>query len=394
MSSDFMFARLCPSPSVWPVRVRDHPPPRAGRRERQCGHHRRAQRNGGPAPRAGPSARSRDRPPPQEAQQRAAPLSAVYGRDCARLRRRRLWSLSVPRARPGTASFPVSSRRRDCSVKVSTDTRRPRDDPLKFGPLGQAAKRLAGAAGPAILMQGVKAPFRGVFTDTRTAGRRPKPKASRSGGELLAAARAARCKHLAAADRRRAGAKAVTTLAHELAGLIGPLHGSSLRIPIVGGKNRAPLDLKRANADSAATADATKRRAGKMNAALHAPLQGRAYAAPARASQSWLLRRESYCTRCCAVMAPRIEAVLHFALVVDVIESPVTKRDKDDDSDDGGDIAAPARMRLVVLLAGRGLAHAERLEARRSTSPSAAIALATMPFASSPAAAYMRSGLS
>jgi hypothetical protein len=74
-------------------------------------------------------------------------------------------------------------------------------------------------------MQGVKAPFRAVFIDARMAGRRPKTKVSRSGGELLAAARAARCKHLAAADRRRAGAKAVTTLAHELAGLIGPLHG-------------------------------------------------------------------------------------------------------------------------------------------------------------------------
>src|SRR5580693_10375166 len=74
-------------------------------------------------------------------------------------------------------------------------------------------------------MQGVKAPFRAIFIDTRMAGRRPKANASRSGGELLAAASAARCKHLAAADRRRAGAKAVTTLAHELAGLIGPLHG-------------------------------------------------------------------------------------------------------------------------------------------------------------------------
>jgi hypothetical protein len=73
-------------------------------------------------------------------------------------------------------------------------------------------------------MQGVKAPFRAVFIDARMAARRPKAKASRSGGELLAAARAARCKHFAAADRRRAGAKAVTALAHELAGLIGPLH--------------------------------------------------------------------------------------------------------------------------------------------------------------------------
>src|ERR1700722_20648500 len=60
-----------------------------------------------------------------------------------------------------------------------------------------------------------------------------------------------------------------------------------------------------------------------------------------------------------AVMAPGIEAILHFALVVDVVESPVTKRDKDHDSDDGGDIAAPARMRLLVLLARRGMAHAE-----------------------------------
>ncbi len=95
-----------------------------------------------------------------------------------------------------------------------------------------------------------------------------------------------------------------------------------------------------------------------------------------------------------AVAVPRIEAVLQFALLVDVMESPITERRKDDDDDNGGDIAAPACLRFVPVPFGRGLAHAERLEARRSTSPSAAIALATMPFASSPAAAYMRSGLS
>src|SRR5258707_10050686 len=54
------------------------------------------------------------------------------------------------------------------------------------------------------------------YANGRTAA---KTKRGRSGGELLAAARAARRKHLAAADRRRADAKAVTTLAHELAGL-------------------------------------------------------------------------------------------------------------------------------------------------------------------------------
>jgi hypothetical protein len=55
---------------------------------------------------------------------------------------------------------------------------------------------------------------------------------------------------------------------------------------IVGGKIEPSPDLKRTNAGSAVTANATKRRAGKTNAALHAPLQGGAYAAPARASQS------------------------------------------------------------------------------------------------------------
>jgi len=95
-----------------------------------------------------------------------------------------------------------------------------------------------------------------------------------------------------------------------------------------------------------------------------------------------------------AVPAPRIEAVLHFSLMIDVVEGPVSERHKDDDSDDGGDIAASARVWRITLVVGRGLAHAERLEAKCSTSPSAAIALATMPFASSPAAAYMRSGLS
>ena len=95
-----------------------------------------------------------------------------------------------------------------------------------------------------------------------------------------------------------------------------------------------------------------------------------------------------------AIVTSGVEAVLQFALLVDVMESPVAERRQDDDGDNGGDIAAPARLRLLFFLARRGLAHAERLEARRSTSPSAAMALATMPLASRPAAAYMRSGLS
>src|SRR5438132_8355288 len=49
---------------------------------------------------------------------------------------------------------------------------------------------------------------------------------TRSGTEPLAPARAARGNDLAAAFGRHAGAKPVTTLAHQLARLIGPLHGS------------------------------------------------------------------------------------------------------------------------------------------------------------------------
>ena len=103
-----------------------------------------------------------------------------------------------------------------------------------------------------------------------------------------------------------------------------------------------------------------------MNAALDAPLQGRAYAAPARASQS-PADQDPHCTQCCAVVAPGIEAVLHLALVVEGVEGPVTERGDDHDGDDGGDIAAPARMRLFILvvrtrIGSRGAARGEALD--------------------------------
>ena len=49
---------------------------------------------------------------------------------------------------------------------------------------------------------------------------------SGSGAQTLAAARTAGSENLAAAGGGQARAKTVTALAHELAGLIGPLHGS------------------------------------------------------------------------------------------------------------------------------------------------------------------------
>jgi len=94
-----------------------------------------------------------------------------------------------------------------------------------------------------------------------------------------------------------------------------------------------------------------------------------------------------------AVVTPRIQAILKFALLIQIVERPVAERDEDDDGDEGEEIAAPAGVWL--LAAGRRLAHAMRPEAAlTSISPRAASALATIPFASRPAAAYMRSGLS
>ena len=220
----------------------------------------------------------------------------------------------------------------------------------------------------------------------------------------------------------------MTALAHELAGLIGPLHGAWSPNSDRRRKKSSAARSKRANASSAAAANATERRAGKTNAALHAPLQGRAYAAPAGPSQSpavlgfgrlrrnapvWpafgaeIRRRNSQWRHAqgasaslppvhalLAIVAPRIEAILQLALLVDVVEGQIAERDQNDDRNQREQVAAPACLRLLVLVARRGLAHAKRLEARWSMSPSAAIALATMPLASSPAAAYMRSGLS
>ena len=132
--------------------------------------------------------------------------------------------VTVSPMRALAASRSAPSRRRDCSVKVSTDMRLPARDALKFGPLGQPARRFAGGLRPSILVQGVEAPFRDVFSMRRKGKGGRGRRAVRSGGELLAAEGAARVQHLAAAGRRHAGAKPVTALAHELAGLIGPLH--------------------------------------------------------------------------------------------------------------------------------------------------------------------------
>ncbi len=110
-------------------------------------------------------------------------------------RRTRLRSTAVPTLRDTVNPIragPPSSRLRPCSTKAAVAT---------LAPL--AAARKSARCFSRTIMRG----FRG------------------SGAKPLAAAIAPGGDHLAAARGRHAGAKSVTALAHNFAGLIGPLHG-------------------------------------------------------------------------------------------------------------------------------------------------------------------------
>ena len=159
MSSDFMVACLCPSARSRPARAGDLQPRRAARRGTHGGHRRRARRSGAQAPRAGPSARSRDRPAPQEALRRATLLSGAGEPDCARQRRRRSWLPSSPTRGLDEVSRSGASRLRDCRVKARSRHALPTRDAQEFGPLGQASQGFDDRLRLSILTQGVGAPF-------------------------------------------------------------------------------------------------------------------------------------------------------------------------------------------------------------------------------------------
>jgi len=72
-----------------------------------------------------------------------------------------------------------------------------------------------------------------------------KPAPETSSAQPFAAARAARGNHLAAAFGRHAGAESVSTLAHEFARLIGPLHWSF-------SAGRSPIDARSVDGPSLA----------------------------------------------------------------------------------------------------------------------------------------------
>ncbi len=92
-------------------------------------------------------------------------------------------------------------------------------------------------------------------------------------------------------------------------------------------------------------------------------------------------------------MPPLVQAVLQLPLSVDRGESPVAEQGEHDDRDQRGDIR-PAPACVLAVMVRRTFAHAMRLDGLSDGLPSAVSAVATIPFASSPAAAYMRSGLS
>ena len=195
-----MFACLVLRRPCQPTRARDLVHAAApGGAEGKCGHHRRARRNDDPAPRAGPSARSRDRLKRRSGAQRLfqSPADAI-ALDCAA----DAFGHRQPDARRGdgflSRLLAPARLQREGLGRCAPSAR----DALKFGPSGDTAERFACGARPAILTQGVKAPFRRRI-HRHANGRTAAEAAARGlGGEFLATARAASGEHLAAADRR------------------------------------------------------------------------------------------------------------------------------------------------------------------------------------------------
>ena len=131
-----------------------------------------------------------------------------------RAARRLIAALAAGRLQGEGLDSPSAVRgRRAETRRAASDARRPRLP-------GPASRPCPGIAAPSATSHGEE----GSRAATQS-GRR----LSRSGGELLAAAGAARVQNFAAADGRHAGAEAVAALAHELAGLISPLHDRRLQ---------------------------------------------------------------------------------------------------------------------------------------------------------------------
>src|SRR5579872_5213243 len=117
-----------------------------------------------------------------------------------RRRRIRLRSVAVPfflvTVNP-TLTGPLSSRRRRCTTKAAVAARAPLATARKSARcLSRSMNKVSLRRGPAL------------------------------GTQAFAAAGAARGENLAAAGGSEAGTEAMTALAHQFAGLVGPLHGS------------------------------------------------------------------------------------------------------------------------------------------------------------------------
>jgi hypothetical protein len=112
--------------------------------------------------------------------------------------------------------------------------------------------------------------------------------------------------------------------------------------------------MKRAKTGFAAPAFATERRSREYQRGAFAPMRGRLMPREAREVNRkpffrlTVAREEARpllltkVDRLPAVVAPRIQAILQFALMVEVIEGPVAEGDEDDHGDEGEKIAAPA----------------------------------------------------
>src|SRR5262249_41240086 len=152
------------------------------------------------------------------------PLICAKGRD--RPARRPISTYSWPGERPVAAvslTISLSRRRtrlRSTAVPIFLDTVKP----TRTGPPSSRLRACNTKAAVGTLAA-VAAARKSARCLSRRIGRRPARRGRRSSAEPLAPARAARGNVLAPALGRHAGTKTVTALAHQIARLIGPLHG-------------------------------------------------------------------------------------------------------------------------------------------------------------------------
>ena len=152
--------------------------------------------------------------------------SVIWSNGSDKAARRPISTSSCPEERPVAAdSLTISLRRRRTRLRSTAfPTFRDTVKPIRTGPLSARARACKRNPRLAPCLRSRRPGNR--IVSSAAPWMTPAPRRRTSGAEPLASSRAARGHHLAPARCRHACAKTVTAFAHQLARLIGPLHGS------------------------------------------------------------------------------------------------------------------------------------------------------------------------